>query len=180
MYKVPTSFTAARALVINGVAVAKNAVLTPTQVAGMRTLQSLLAKRWVYPTPDPTARRTASRPTPTYVSPGALKKYFGQSLPEVPFELAAVAGDTEVVLSWSENDGPEPDFSDFVVQYKAHSSNTWLTFNDGVDTATSATVTGLTNDTQYDFRVKATNSNGTSAASTVVSATPVAPPAPEE
>ncbi len=44
--------------------------------------------------------------------------------------------------------------------------------------ATSAVVTGLTNGTQYFCAVTAVNANGQSVASSVVSATPVAPPPP--
>ncbi len=48
----------------------------------------------------------------------------------------------------------------------------WITFADGVSTATTATVTGLTPGTSYDFRVRAVNADGPSDPSTVVSATP--------
>jgi len=50
----------------------------------------------------------------------------------------------------------------------------WLTFSDGTSTTASTTVTGLTNGTSYDFRIKAVNAVGTGSPSSVASSTPVA------
>jgi len=55
----------------------------------------------------------------------------------------------------------DSDVSDYLVQYSANSGETWVTFVDGTSTDTTATVTGLTNDTAYDFRVSAMNQAGT-------------------
>ncbi len=52
-------------------------------------------------------------------------------------------------------------------------SNDWITFDDGTGTSTSVTVTGLTNDVEYEFQVSAINSEGTSPASTTATATPL-------
>lgn len=51
--------------------------------------------------------------------------------------------------------------TDYIVEYKAASSGTWLTFSDGTSTATTPVVTGLSASTSYNFRVSATNSGGT-------------------
>jgi hypothetical protein len=65
--------------------------------------------------------------------------------------------------------------TDYVVQYSTNSGSTWTTFTDAVTTATSATVTGLTNGTAHVFRVAAVNGIGTGAYSTQSSAvTPTA------
>ncbi len=58
----------------------------------------------------------------------------------------------------------------YIVQYRTHGASTWSTFASGV-TGTSDVVTGLTAGTAYDFQVAATNSAGTGAYSSVVTAT---------
>ena len=51
--------------------------------------------------------------------------------------------------------------TDYAVQYSSNSGTTWTTFADGTSTANTATVTGLTNGTDYVFRVAAINGAGT-------------------
>jgi hypothetical protein len=87
--------------------------------------------------------------------------------------LALVAGNGQVTLSWvaPTQDGGAP-ISDYVVQYRASSSSSWLTFIDGVSNTTTATVTSLVNDTLYNFQVAAVNSAGTGMPSSVASTTP--------
>ena len=79
----------------------------------------------------------------------------------------------EVVLSWSAPAANGSAITDYVVQYSTDGGNTWITFNDGTSTATSATITGLTLGTNYQFKVTAVNSIGSSTASTSSSSTPV-------
>ncbi len=74
---------------------------------------------------------------------------------------------TSIGLTWTVPSGSP---TDYVVEYKARSSGVWLTFADGVGSAASATVTGLTFSTLYDFRVKASNAAGTGPVSATVSA----------
>ena len=65
--------------------------------------------------------------------------------------------------------------TDYTVQYSSNSGSSWTTFSDGTSTSTSATVTGLTLDTAYIFRVAAVNAVGTGSYSTASSSfTPVA------
>ena len=45
--------------------------------------------------------------------------------------------------------------TDYVVEYSSNSGSSWTAFSDGTSTATSITVTGLTNGTSYIFRVYA-------------------------
>jgi len=94
-------------------------------------------------------------------------------LPSVPQNLGATAGNTQVSLTWtapSSNGGSA--ITDYIVQYSTNGL-TWTTFNDGVSTSTSTTVTGLTNGTLYYFRVAAVNSVGTGPYTSSVSATPI-------
>lgn len=83
------------------------------------------------------------------------------SAPGVPTGVSGTAGDTQVSLTWTEpaSDGGSA-ITDYVVQYSSDSGSNWNTFSDGTSTATSATVTGLTNDTAYTFRVAAVNAVG--------------------
>ena len=93
--------------------------------------------------------------------------------PFAPTGLGATAGDAEVDLSWTSGGDNGAAITDYVVQYKLSTAGSWSTFADGTSTSTSATVTGLTNGAAYNFRVSATNSNGTSDPSSTANATPV-------
>jgi len=87
--------------------------------------------------------------------------------PSTPWFLKTTARtETSVTLAW---DAPTPDSGSPVIDYKIeYSSNVeyssfpinWVTFNDGVSTATTATVTGLVRGAPYIFRVSATNAIG--------------------
>lgn len=68
-------------------------------------------------------------------------------------------------LSWSVPADGGSAITDYLIEYKATSSGTWLTFSDGVSTTASTTVTGLTASTSYDYRVSAINAIGTGTAS---------------
>lgn len=93
-----------------------------------------------------------------------------------PTGLSATAGNTTVALTWTaplSNGGSS--ITDYLIEYKLHADSSWTTFADGTSTSTSATVTGLSNGSNYDFRVSTINASGTSTASSTESATPVAP-----
>ena len=95
------------------------------------------------------------------------------SVPGVPINLIASSSHEEIDLSWTipvSNGGTA--ITDYVTEYKLSSSETWLVFDDGISSNTTATVTGLTGEQEYDFRVSAVNSEGTGAVSSVTNATP--------
>lgn len=97
--------------------------------------------------------------------------FTGTGVPSAVTGLTATPGDGQVVLAWKPSVAVPP-VTDYVVQYKLSASGSWSTFADGTTTVAGTTVTGLTNDSEYDFRVAATNSAGTGGYSTVASATP--------
>jgi hypothetical protein len=67
-----------------------------------------------------------------------------------------------VTLSWSApTSGPA--ITDYIIKYLDPISLNWVTFNDGVSTSTSATVTGLNHNSIYAFQVAAVNADGTGA-----------------
>jgi len=92
------------------------------------------------------------------------------AVPTTPTNLAVVAGNKSVVLTWTASSNVP---TDYIIEYSpdAFTINTFQ-FMDGTSTTASATVTGLTNGVTYTFRVKGTNGDGTSSASTTVTASP--------
>lgn len=97
--------------------------------------------------------------------------------PAVPGAPTGTAGDGQVSLSWSAVTSTPP-VTDYIVQFSDDAGATWSTFSDGVSTDTTATVTGLTNDTGYVFRIIAVNALGQGpAGSASGTVTPAAPPA---
>ena len=93
--------------------------------------------------------------------------------PSAPTGVSAVPGDGEAVVSWlAPNNGGSPIISYTVTPYVGAVAQTPDTF---VSTATTQTVTGLTDGTAYTFTVIATNTVGPSAPSAASSAvTPAA------
>lgn len=93
--------------------------------------------------------------------------------PGAPTGLTGTPSDQQMALTWT---APTVDggtsITDYVVQYKLAVASTWTTFTDGVSTSTSATVTGLTNLSSYNFRVAAKNSVGTGAYGASFTGTP--------
>lgn len=81
--------------------------------------------------------------------------------------------ENSVTLFWN---GPADDggdsITDYVVEYQLHNASDWQVFTDGVQAVTTtATVTGLTADTQYDFRVSAVNGIGQGSSSSIATFT---------
>ena len=94
-------------------------------------------------------------------------------VPDAPTNMTAVAGNAQIALSWT---APANDqgssITDYVIEYKLSTDSTWLVFSDGISTLTTATVVGLTNNANYDFRVSAVNAIGQSAVDTISSTLP--------
>ncbi|HZV25778.1 MAG TPA: fibronectin type III domain-containing protein, partial [Acidothermaceae bacterium] len=110
---------------------------------------------------------------------GSVAISYTTGAPGAPTAVSGVSGDTTVALSWTAPTAVgESAVSDYIVQYALASDPTaWTTFDDGISTATSTTVSGLTDDTAYVFQVSAVNTAGTGAASaTSGSVTPLGVP----
>lgn len=94
--------------------------------------------------------------------------------PAAPSGLVATPGDGKVNLSWV---APPPvagaPVTDYIVQYRQTGTSAWTPVDEG-STATTATITGLTDNTSYDFTVTAVNSAGSGPPSAVASTTPAA------
>ncbi|MGI6484634.1 MAG: fibronectin type III domain-containing protein [Candidatus Dojkabacteria bacterium] len=97
---------------------------------------------------------------------------FAGTMPSAPLNLVATYGDGKVSLGWSMPLGEV--LTDYIIQYSNNGGSTWSTFNDGTSSNTFTTVTGLTNGTQYTFRVAAVNPVGTGPYSATVQSTPYA------
>jgi trimeric autotransporter adhesin len=86
------------------------------------------------------------------------------STPGAPTSVTASDPGTDgyALVSWTapaSNGGSA--ITDYTVQYSSNSGSSWTTFSDGTSASTSATVTGLTLNTAYIFRVAAVNALGT-------------------
>jgi hypothetical protein len=89
---------------------------------------------------------------------------------------STTAGNAQVTVVWSTPASNGSTITDYLIKYSLSADGTYTTFADGVSTATSATVTGLTNGTAYYFKVAATNSVGTGSNSVAsAAATPTLP-----
>jgi hypothetical protein len=106
-----------------------------------------------------------------------------RTFPSAVWSLTAVPGSSgQVRLTWrapTSNGGAS--ITDYVVQRAPYSSTRWVTVNDGVRTATTFTVGGLSNGTRYKFRVSAKNAAGLGGSSNMASQTPrTVPSAPRD
>jgi len=85
-----------------------------------------------------------------------------RTIPRAPSNIISVVGNGQVSLSWtapSTNSGSA--ITDYTIQYSNDGGSSWTTFPHSASTATTATVTGLTNGTSYRFRTAAVNGAGT-------------------
>jgi len=116
---------------------------------------------------------TATNAIGTSTPSGTSNSVSPSSVPSVPLNLTTTVQDSSIGLSWS-----PPTFSggsaitDYLIEYQLTSGGTWSTFADIAASTPAITVTPLSNNSSYDFRVSAKNLTGWGPDSSVVSATP--------
>ena len=93
------------------------------------------------------------------------------TVPDQVTGVTAVAGDSQVSVSWAAPQANGSTITDYVIQ-RQENGGAFVTLGDGVGTGTTYLDTGLTNGTQYGYTVAAVNGIGTGTASTVANATP--------
>lgn len=81
--------------------------------------------------------------------------------PNAPTITTVTAGDTQIILNWTAPANGGAAITDYVIDYSTNVGGSWTNFAHSPSTATSATITGLTNGISYIFRVAAVNSTGT-------------------
>ena len=112
--------------------------------------------------PDPSTPTSAPVPAGDPVQPSA--PITPAALPSAPLSVNGVAGDGQVVLSWTPpaQDGGDPVTAYSVTPYIGFNAQPVTTFT---SSATTETITGLTDGTAYTFEVTATTDAGTGPAS---------------
>ena len=98
--------------------------------------------------------------------------------PDPPTDLKAVAGDGQVTLTWT---APKSDGGTAITHYQYEQNGNWHSTVPRDSTDTTYTVTGLTNQRTYRFRVQAFNESqaGPSRPSNVAEARPTGPTPPD-
>ena len=104
-----------------------------------------------------------------------LSSDLNMSAPNAVNDLSAnVISETEIGLAWSApNDNGSP-IVNYIIEYKLSSDTTWTEFYDSTTPTLSVTITGLTQDSEYSFRVRVVNAAAISNASNIVTETPIA------
>ena len=95
--------------------------------------------------------------------------------PDAPAMPTPDNGDEQIAVTWTAPAANGSAITDYDVQYKETTATTW-TDHGFTGTGTSTTITGLTNGTRYEVRVRATNGVGDSDWSFSAMATPAKPP----
>lgn len=177
MYQVATVLRLAKALTIGTTPRAIGYILTAADVSTMKTLQSLVAKRWVVPIPDPSARRLGTKTTyssntsvagqPTYLNPAVTKGYASTNKPAAPTALSGVSSGSVFDLSWTApvvTADANSAITNYKIQYKASGTDGYSDLSRSASTnsfESGFTFSGAVVGKTYDFRVASISANGT-------------------
>ena len=103
-------------------------------------------------------------------APGAVFLFVGNGPPAAPAAPAVTAGTAQLAIGWTAPADNGSTITGYAVRYKITQRGGWLLAAAGTDTQT--TITGLTNDMEYEVQVHAVNAVGRSAWSESSTATP--------
>lgn len=143
---------------------ASNPMLTRAPLAGSPALRAGTATSVAVDQVG--AARTVATPTI-----GAVERAVARA--SAPLNLVATAGDRAVLLTWSppRSDGGSP-VTGYVVEQSRDGGRNWEASRDADPRELAALVAGLTNGTEYSFRVTAITDAGAGAPTAAVTATP--------
>ena len=98
------------------------------------------------------------------------------TVPTAPLSLTATPSSQSVALAWAlpASDGGSA-ITDYKIEYAISTSSSWSVFAHTASTTRAANIVGLTNGTQYSFRISAVNAVGTGVATSPIFSTPEAP-----
>ena len=86
------------------------------------------------------------------------------TVPDAPIDLLADyephTKQSSMILTWTTSFNGYSPITDYLIEYSKDDGTTWITFDDGISTETTTTVTGLTKGVEYSFRVSAVNEIG--------------------
>lgn len=95
-------------------------------------------------------------------------------LPSPPTELSYVPGNNQVTISFTPGNNGGVDITNY--QYSTNNGSSYTAFSPATGVVSSVTITGLTNGTKYNIKLKAVNSIGTSSESDPIEAIPSTTP----
>ena len=101
-----------------------------------------------------------------------LSDYVSETIttPKKILFISAIPNNTFVDLSWNAPHNGGIDISNYLIEYKSSDLSNWTNL---ISNITSIKVSGLTNNIEYNFRVKAINSQGAGPVSEIISVKPI-------
>ena len=112
-------------------------------------------------------------------NPDVVNIYVGSPVPDPippppPSALSTTSLDGSVSISWqSPTDNGGETITDYIIEYKKELDSTWLVYDDATTPTTTTTISGLTNDENYQFRISSVSLAGVGDTSSLISETPV-------
>jgi hypothetical protein len=98
------------------------------------------------------------------------------TVPDAPTALSATVGNTQVTISFTAGSDEGSAITNY--KYSINNGASYIAFSPA-DTTSPVTITGLTNGTTYQVKLRAVNANGDGAESDTISATPLASTVPD-